>query len=74
MSILFMANNSKNEEDMLYWLKEFKSLIKFIIISSSNLTKINQVELYNNLQKKCLTILSLGLNFNSPPQLGHLII
>ena len=63
MSILFMANNSKNEEDMLYWLKEFKSLIKFIIISSSNLTKINQVELYNNLQKKCLTILSLGLCF-----------
>ena len=63
MSILFMTNNSKNEEDMLYWLKEFKSFIKFIIISSSNLTKINQVELYNNLQKKCLTILSLGLCF-----------
>ena len=63
MSILFMANNSKNEEDMLYWLKEFKSFIKFIIISSSNLTKINQVEIYNNLQQKCLTILTLGLCF-----------
>ena len=63
MNILFMANNSKNEEDMLYWLKEFKSFIKFVIISSSNLTKINQVELYNNIQKKCLTILSLGLCF-----------
>ena len=63
MSILFIVNNSKDEEDMLYWLKEFKSLIKFIIIASSNLTKINQVDLYNNLQQKCLTILSLGLCF-----------
>ena len=63
MSILFIVNNSKDEEDMLYWLKEFKSLIKFIIIASSNLTKINQVDLYNNLQQKCLIILSLGLCF-----------
>ena len=63
MSILSIANNSKNEEDMLYWLKEFKYFIKFIIITSSNLTKINQVEIYNNLQQKCAVVLSLGLCF-----------
>ena len=63
MSILSIANNSKNEEDMIYWLKEFKSFLKFIIITSSNLTKINQVEAYTNLQQKCLIIISLGLCF-----------
>ena len=63
MCILSIANNSKDEQDMLYWLKEFKSFIKFIIITSSNLTKINQVDIYNNLQQKCLIVLSLGLCF-----------
>ena len=63
MCILTIANNSKDEQDMLHWLKEFKSFIKFIIISSSNLTKINQVETYNNLQQKCVIILALGLCF-----------
>ena len=63
MSVLSIANNSKDSEDFLYWLKEFKAFIKFIIISSSNLTKINKVEIYNNLQQKCLVILSLGLCF-----------
>ena len=63
MSILSIANSSKDEDDMLHWIKEFKSLIKFIIVSSSNLTKINQVEIYNYLQQKCLIVLSMGLCF-----------
>ena len=63
MSILSIANNSKDEKDMLDWLKEFKSFIKFIIISSTNLTKINQLEIYNYIQGKCLDIISLGLCF-----------
>jgi hypothetical protein len=63
MSILSITNNSKDEKDMLYWLKEFKSFIKFIIIASTNLTKINQLEIYNYLQSKCLIIISLGLCF-----------
>ena len=63
MCIISITNNSKDEADMIHWLKEFKSFIKFIIISSSNLTKINQVEVYNNLQKKCLIVIALGLCF-----------
>ena len=63
MSILYITNNSKNEEDMLYWLKEFKSFMKFIIIASTNLTKINQLEIYNYIQGKCLDIITLGLCF-----------
>ena len=34
MSILSKTNDLKYESDMLYWLKEFKSFLKFIIISS----------------------------------------
>ena len=63
MSILSVINNSKDESDMLYWLKEFKYFIKFIIIASCNMTKINQLEVYNYIQDKCLVIITLGLCF-----------
>ena len=63
MSILSIINNSKDENDMIYWLKEFKSFIKFLIIASCNMTKINQLEAYNYIQDKCLDIISLSLCF-----------
>ena len=63
MCILSKVNDLKEESDMLYWLKEFKSFIKFIIISSSNLTKVNQAEVYKKIQQECLIILALGLCF-----------
>ena len=63
MCILSKVNELKEESDMLYWLKEFKSFIKFIIISSSNLTKVNQAEIYKKIQQECLIILALGLCF-----------
>ena len=63
MSIVSIANNSKDENDMIYWLKEFKSFIKFVIIASSNMTKINQLEVYNNIENKCIEIIALGLSF-----------
>ena len=63
MTILSIINNYKDEADMLYWLKEFKSFIKFIIIASSNMTKINQLEIYNYIQNKCIDIITLGLSY-----------
>ena len=53
----------EEEKDFKYWLKEFKCFIRFLIISSSNLTKINQIELYNGIQEKCLEVISAGLCF-----------
>ena len=53
----------EEEKDFKYWLKEFKCFIRFLIIASSNLTKINQNELYNAIQKKCLEVISGGLCF-----------
>ena len=63
LSILSILKNSKDEKDMIYWLKEFKSFLKFVIIASTNMTKINQLEIYNNIQEKCIEIITLGLSF-----------
>ena len=61
ISILSILKNGKDEKDMIYWLKEFKSFIKFVIIASTNMTKINQLEKYNHIQEKCIEIITLGL-------------
>ena len=63
MSILSVINNANHEQDLLYWLKEFKSFLKFVIIASTNMTKINQLEIYNKIQNKCIDIITLGLSF-----------
>ena len=63
ISILSILKNGKDEKDMLYWLKEFKSFLKFVIIASTNMTKINQLEIYNYIQEKCIEIITLGLSY-----------
>ena len=63
MSILSVTNNSNHEQDLLHWLKEFKSFLKFVIIASTNMTKINQLEIYNKIQHKCIDIITVGLSF-----------
>ena len=71
MSILSMINNFQDQEDFLIWIKDFKHLIMFLIISSSNLVRVDQEDLYNNLQDKCLDAISASICFlknlsNSP--------
>jgi len=61
--ILFRLNSMGEEKDFKYWLKEFKCFIRFLIIASSNLTKVNQLELYNSIQDKCLASISASLSF-----------
>ena len=63
MSILSMINNFQDQEDFLIWLKSLKNFTKYLIISSSNLIRIDQEDLYNNLQNKCLDAISASLCF-----------
>ena len=52
ISILVKIGN--NEKELRYWLKELKKYILFLIISSTNLTRNNQLEIYNNIQSKVI--------------------
>ena len=63
MCILFKLNSMAEEKDFIYWLKEFKSFIRFLIIATSNLTKINQLELYNSIQDKCMEAITASICF-----------
>ena len=71
MSMLSMINNFQDQEDFLRWIKDFKNFIIYLIISSSNLTRIDKEELYNDLQNKCLDAILASICFlknlsNSP--------
>ena len=63
MCIISKLKNIDEDKDFKYWLKEFKNFLRFVIIASSNLTKINQNELYNNIEDKCLEVIAAGLCF-----------
>ena len=71
MSILSMINNFQDQEEFNKWLKDFKNFIMFLIISSCNLTRVDQEELYNDLENKSLDAISASICFlknlsNSP--------
>ena len=62
--IMCILSVTKKVEEFKYWLKELKKIIRFIIISSSNLTRNDQNELeYNKLQENCSNILLVSLCF-----------
>ena len=63
ISMMCILSVTDNEKDIKYWLKEFKYFIRFLIISSSNLIKTNQIELYNTIQEKLLCTLSSCICF-----------
>ena len=63
MNLILMANKLKNESEFKFWLKEYKHFIMFIIISSSNLIRLNQLELYNEIQSNCLGPIATSLCF-----------
>ena len=63
MCIISKLKNIDEEKYFKYYLKEFKYFMRFLIIASSNLTKINQVEIYNSIEEKCFGAISAGLCF-----------
>ena len=50
MCLVLMAIKVKNEAEYIYWLKEYKNFILFIIIATCNMTREVQSETYNNIQ------------------------
>ena len=54
IGLMCIIHSCETEEDFLYWLKELKKFIRFLIIASSNLIRTNQLELYNKIQEKCI--------------------
>ena len=63
ISILSKLKDLENDKDFKYWLKELKYFMRFLIISTSNLIKINQLELYNTIQDKALESIAIGFCF-----------
>ena len=64
MCIITILSKKKNsEKELLYWLKEFKKFIRFIIVSSTNLTRVNQLEFYNYIQDKCIAPIITAICF-----------
>ena len=64
MSIIsILVKKRNNLKEILYWIKEFKKFIKFVIIASSNLTRVNQLDFYNYVQDKCISPIVISICF-----------
>ena len=61
MCVLEKLKKTKNEKNFLYWLKDLKCFIRFIIIASCNLEKSNKSDIYKPIQEKCLEPIAAGL-------------
>ena len=63
--ILTIVKDSNDEKQFKYWLKEYKNLLKFTILSSVNINKniANDPKSYIVIQKTFLDIISSGLCF-----------
>ena len=55
---------SKNDgTELSEWLNEFRKLLRFIIVSSSNLIMKDQVEFYEKIQENALYSITIGISF-----------
>ena len=63
ISILSKLKYMSDDKDFRYWLKELKYFMRYLIIASANLTKINQLELYNFIQKNVSDSIAIGFCF-----------
>ena len=65
--ILSIAKDINDEEQFKHWLKIYKNLLKFTILSSTNLSKnpnsTNDIKIYNKIQGICFDVISAGLCF-----------
>ena len=63
--IITIVKDSNDEDQLKYWLKEYKDLIKFTILSSINLNKNTSTQLnikiYTKIQEICLDVIGAGL-------------
>ena len=63
IGLMCIIHSSEIEADFKYWLKEFKKFVRFVIIASTNLTRTNQLDLYNKYQEKCINVIIPCLAF-----------
>ena len=63
MYVLEKLKSTKNEKDFLYWLKDLKDFIRFLIIATCTLSKSSQSELFKSIQEKCSEPIIAGLCF-----------
>ena len=63
MCIISVYINKKDENELKVWLKEFKKLLFFIIISTTNLIMKDQSEFYKKIQENALYVITIGICF-----------
>ena len=63
IGILCLLHYIDEKETFDFWIKELKKFLRFIIIASTNLVRTNQLEVYNNIQEKCLYALCTCIAF-----------
>ena len=63
MCIISLYKNKEADNDYISWIKEFGKLLRFIIISSSNLGMKDQIQFYEKVQEISLYIITIGIAF-----------
>ena len=64
MSIItVIAKKGNDPKHLLYWVKEYKKFIRFIIIAATNLSRVNQQDFYTYIQDKCLGTIIMSICF-----------
>ena len=63
MCMISVYKNKNEDNDFLSWIKEFGKLLRFLIISSSNLIMKDQVDFYEKIQQRCLYSIIIGISF-----------
>ena len=63
MCIISLYINKNNEKELLSWLRDFKQLLRFIIVASSNLIMRDQIEFYEKVEENALYVISIGIGF-----------
>ena len=63
MCIISLYINRNDEKELLIWLKEFKQLLRFIIVASTNLIMREQIDFYTKIQENALYVISIGICF-----------
>ena len=57
ISLMCIILNSLNNPEVKHWIKEFKYFTRYLIIATCNLTRKEQLELYTEIQEKCINTL-----------------
>ena len=63
MCMISVYKNKNADNDFLSWVKEFGKLLRFLIISSSNLILKDQIQFYEKVQEGSLYAIVMGICF-----------